>query len=62
MDELVTHTSDHSPRYGWVARPEPFRQALDRFPKDEQLVQNSRLRLEVIEKSRFVEVAFERDR
>jgi hypothetical protein len=62
MDELVTHACDHSPGNSWVARPKPFRQALDGFPKDKQLVQNCRLCLEVMQESGFVEVAYECDR
>ena len=44
-----------------MARPKPFRQALNGFPKDKQLVQNCRLRLEVIQESGFVKIAFEHD-
>jgi hypothetical protein len=62
MDELVTHASDHSPGNSRLARPKPFRQALDGFPEDKQLVQNCRLCLEVVQKSGFVEVSYERDR
>jgi len=62
MDELVTHASDHSPGDGWVARSKPLWQALDSFTEDKQLVQNCRLRLEVIQESKFVERPFERDR
>jgi len=61
MDELVAHTRNHSPRHGWVARPKSFRQALDRFSEDEQLVQNSRLRLEITEESGFIEVFCKRN-
>jgi hypothetical protein len=62
MDELVAHASDHPPGDGWMAGPKFFRQAFDGFSKDEQLVQNRRLCLEVVEESGFVEVSCERDR
>ena len=45
-----------------MARPQAFRQAVDGFSEDEQLVQNRQLRLEVIEESGVVEVSYERDR